>query len=87
MRLTEPFTTAAATALLATATTVLAGPAAYGICQAGCAAIVVACYTAGGFTFGTVTGGAGAPAVVLGCNLAFGTCQSKCSVAFFFFAA
>lgn len=28
------------------------GPAAYGICQAGCASIVVACYAAAGFTFG-----------------------------------
>uniref|UniRef100_A0A183CAC7 Ammonium_transp domain-containing protein n=1 Tax=Globodera pallida TaxID=36090 RepID=A0A183CAC7_GLOPA len=28
------------------------GPAAYGICQAGCAAIVVACYAAGGLVFG-----------------------------------
>uniref|UniRef100_A0A183BYX3 Secreted protein n=1 Tax=Globodera pallida TaxID=36090 RepID=A0A183BYX3_GLOPA len=27
------------------------GPAAYGICQAGCAAIVVACYAAGGLVF------------------------------------
>lgn len=30
-----------------------AGPLAYGICQTGCNAVVVACYTAGGFTFGT----------------------------------
>lgn len=30
------------------------GPAAYGICQAGCAAIVTACYAAAGFTFGLI---------------------------------
>lgn len=56
-----------------------AGPAAYGVCQAGCAALVVACYTAAGATFGTVTAGAGTPAVILGCNTAFGTCSAKCA--------
>lgn len=30
-----------------------AGPLAYGICQTGCNAMVVACYAAAGFTFGT----------------------------------
>ena len=35
------------------------GPLAYGICQTGCNAGVVACYTAAGVTFGTVTAGAG----------------------------
>ncbi|KAF8907534.1 hypothetical protein CPB85DRAFT_1311570, partial [Mucidula mucida] len=36
-----------------------AGPIAYGICQTpqGCNAVVVACYGAAGFTFGTVTAG------------------------------
>ncbi|OKL57408.1 hypothetical protein UA08_07653 [Talaromyces atroroseus] len=29
-----------------------AGPAAYGICQAGCAGVVTACYGAAGFTWG-----------------------------------
>lgn len=29
------------------------GPLAYGICQTGCNALVVACYAAAGFTFGT----------------------------------
>jgi hypothetical protein len=38
-------------------TSVDAGPAAYGICQAGCAAVVTACYAAGGAVFGTVTAG------------------------------
>lgn len=30
-----------------------AGPLAYGICQTGCNAVVVACYAGAGFTFGT----------------------------------
>jgi len=34
------------------ATSVSAGPAAYGVCQAGCAAVVMACYAAGGATWG-----------------------------------
>ena len=33
-------------------TPVLAGPAAYGVCQAGCASVVMACYPAAGFTLG-----------------------------------
>ena len=32
-------------------TAVSAGPAAYGICQGGCAAVVMACYSAAGFTW------------------------------------
>lgn len=55
------------------------GPAVYGICQSGCAVVVVACYSAAGFTFGTVTAGAGVPAVILGCNSAFGLCSAKCA--------
>ena len=35
--------------------------------------MVVACYAAAGFTFGTVTAGAGVPAAVIGCNAALGT--------------
>ncbi len=35
------------------------GPAAQGVCYAGCAAMVVACYAAAGFVFGTVTAGVG----------------------------
>ncbi|KFY67370.1 hypothetical protein V496_01640 [Pseudogymnoascus sp. VKM F-4515 (FW-2607)] len=34
----------------------LAGPAAYGLCQAGCAAVVTACYGAAGFTWGATLG-------------------------------
>lgn len=57
-----------------------AGPIAYGICQAGCSALVIACYSAAGFTFGTVAAPA-APAAIVGCNSAFGTCQASCAVA------
>jgi hypothetical protein len=60
-----------------------AGPAAYGICQAGCATVAVACYAAAGAVFGTVTAGAGTPAVILACNLAFGKCSAACIAAGF----
>lgn len=59
--------------------TILAGPAAYGICQAGCSAVVVACYAGADFTFGAVTAGAGAPAAVIAYNSAYGTCQAACA--------
>lgn len=55
--------------------------ASYGICQKGCAALVVACYAGAGFTFGVPTGGAGVPAAVLSCNAAFGVCQAACAAA------
>ena len=55
-----------------------AGPAAYGVCQAGCAAVVTACYAAAGFTWGA-TLGATAPASIVACNSAFGTCQAACA--------
>ncbi|CAK1360912.1 unnamed protein product [Cercospora beticola] len=58
-------------------TTAHAGPAAYGICQAGCAAVVVACYSAAGAVFGVAAPPAAVPAV-LACNSAFGTCQAAC---------
>ncbi|KAG7005615.1 hypothetical protein G7Y79_00018g044220 [Physcia stellaris] len=60
-------------------TTAVAGPVAYGICQAGCATVATACYAAAGATFGTITAGAGTPAVILGCNSAFGVCSAKCA--------
>jgi hypothetical protein len=56
-----------------------AGPAAYGICQAGCGVLAGACYTAAGFVFGTVAAIAAPPAIV-GCNSAFGVCSAKCAV-------
>ena len=52
-----------------------------GICYSGCATLVVACYTAAGFVFGTVTAGVGIPPALIGCNAAFGTCMATCSVA------
>jgi len=80
------------------ATSVSAGPAAYGACQAGCAAIVMACYAAGGATWGKsniyhrpprraretdsavgATLAITAPATILGCNAAYGTCQTACA--------
>lgn len=61
-------------------TTALAGPAAYGVCQAGCASVVMACYAAAGFTWGA-TLGATAPASIIACNTAFGSCQAACVAA------
>eukprot|EP00525_Craspedostauros_australis_P008152 CAMPEP_0198121790 /NCGR_PEP_ID=MMETSP1442-20131203/33080_2 /TAXON_ID= /ORGANISM="Craspedostauros australis, Strain CCMP3328" /LENGTH=173 /DNA_ID=CAMNT_0043780665 /DNA_START=161 /DNA_END=679 /DNA_ORIENTATION=- len=58
-----------------------AGPGAYMICQSGCNAVVVACYAGAGLTFGTVTGGLGAPAAALACNAALGTCMAACVAA------
>jgi hypothetical protein len=66
--------------LLCVVNTVFAGPISYGICQAGCATIVMACYSAAGATWG-VTAGVSAPATVLACNVAFGKCQAACWIA------
>lgn len=60
-----------------------AGPLAYGICQTGCNALVVTCYTAAGAVFGTVTAGAGVPGVILGCNAGLGLCMAGCIAAGF----
>jgi hypothetical protein len=65
--------------IILTASCIEAGPAAYGICQAGCAAVVVACYAAAGFIFGTVTVGASTPATILACNAAFAKCSAACA--------
>ncbi|PSN58987.1 hypothetical protein BS50DRAFT_580308 [Corynespora cassiicola Philippines] len=65
-------------AYLALASAVSAGPAAYGVCQAGCATVVMACYSAAGFTWGA-TLGASAPPTIIACNAAFGTCYSACA--------
>ena len=59
------------------------GPLAYGICQTGCNAVVVACYAGAGFTFGTVTAGAGVPAAIIGCNAGLGLCMAACVAAGF----
>lgn len=56
----------------------LAGPAGYGVCQAGCAAVVMACYSAAGFTWGVAP--RVVPAAIAACNSAFGTCQAACAV-------
>ncbi len=57
-----------------------AGPISYGICQSGCSGLVVVCYAAAGFTFGTITAGVGTPAALLACNAGFGMCSAKCAV-------
>lgn len=57
------------------------GPLAYGICQTGCNAVVVACYAGAGFTFGTVTAGAGVPAAIVACNTSLGVCMAACVAA------
>lgn len=72
--------TAVLAALAAIAITpVNGGPIAYGICQTGCNAVVVACYAAAGFQFGTVIAAAAAPATILACNAALGTCSATCA--------
>ncbi|CAF0844728.1 unnamed protein product [Brachionus calyciflorus] len=58
-----------------------AGPISAAICSACCAAGVVACYSTAGFVFGTVTAVAGTPAVIIGCNTAFGKCMAACAAA------
>lgn len=45
----------------------------------GCNGLAVACYAGAGFTFGTVTAGAAVPAVIVGCNIALGTCMAGCA--------
>ena len=57
--------------------TAIAGPGAYGMCQAGCASVAMACYGAAGFTWGASLG-ATLPASIVACNSAFGTCQAAC---------
>ncbi|KAI0326570.1 hypothetical protein GY45DRAFT_1328721 [Cubamyces sp. BRFM 1775] len=70
--------------LIAHTATVHAGPIAYGLCQTGCNAVVVACYAAAGATFGTITAGVGTPAAIIACNVALGQCSAACaSIALF----
>ena len=47
----RPFDLSALATVASLAATALAGPAGYGICQAGCAGLATACYAAAGFTF------------------------------------
>ncbi|CAM9914950.1 unnamed protein product, partial [Sphacelaria rigidula] len=46
-----------------------------------CNAVAVACYTAGGAVFGTVTAGIGIYPTIIGCNAALGTCMASCAAA------
>lgn len=71
------FTALTALALISSA---FAGPLAYGVCQAGCSAVVMACYGAAGAVWGA-TAGLGAPPVVIACNTAYGVCQAACAAA------
>ncbi|RPA97678.1 hypothetical protein L873DRAFT_1809475 [Choiromyces venosus 120613-1] len=62
------------------ATMALAGPISYGICQSGCAGVVVACYSAAGAVFGTVPAAAATAIPALAaCNSAFGSCSHFCA--------
>ncbi|RIB08800.1 hypothetical protein C2G38_319280 [Gigaspora rosea] len=56
-----------------------AGPIVYIACQSSCNAGWVACYAAAGLIAGTVTGGLGAPATAILCNIAQGTCMAACA--------
>ena len=53
----------------------------YEICQTGCNTLAVSCYAAADFTFGTITGGLGAPAVIVACNVSLGVCMASCVAA------
>lgn len=65
--------------LISVCQTADAGLLGYGLCQTGCNGVAVACYSAAGFTFGTVTAGAGIPAVLVACNTALGACMAACA--------
>ncbi|KAI0824053.1 hypothetical protein BC628DRAFT_1323633 [Trametes gibbosa] len=67
-------------AALAAVPTTQAGPLAYGVCQTGCNALVVACYASAGAVFGTVTAGVGTPAAIIACNVALGQCSAACAL-------
>lgn len=45
----------------------------------GCNTVAVACYAAAGATFGTVVAAPAAPAVIIACNVALGTCSTMCA--------
>ncbi|EOA84151.1 uncharacterized protein SETTUDRAFT_93357 [Exserohilum turcica Et28A] len=67
-----------AVAILILSSQTSAGPLGYAVCQAGCASVVMACYSAAGYVWGN-TLSADAPDAVIGCNLAFGKCQAACA--------
>lgn len=66
-----------AVSLLVAGREALAGPVGYGICQAGCAGVVMACYSAAGFVWGVAP--PVVPASLAACNAAFGGCQAACA--------
>jgi hypothetical protein len=57
----------------------LLGILGYGMCQSACNGVAVACYSAAGFTFSTVTAGLGTPLILIGCNAALGSCMAACA--------
>ncbi|CAG8771382.1 36661_t:CDS:2, partial [Racocetra persica] len=59
-----------------------AGPLTFVLCQSACNAGWVSCYAGAGLVAGTVTGGLGAPAAALLCNVAQGTCIAACAASF-----
>ncbi|CAG8544979.1 30828_t:CDS:2 [Racocetra persica] len=59
-----------------------AGPITFILCQSACNAGWVSCYAAAGLVAGTVTGGLGAPAAALLCNVAQGACMAACAASF-----
>ncbi|CAG8710320.1 36361_t:CDS:2 [Gigaspora margarita] len=65
--------------ILLISSTANAGPIVYIVCQSSCNAGWVACYAAGGLVAGTVTGGLGAPAAAILCNIAQGACMAACA--------
>ncbi|KIM63914.1 hypothetical protein SCLCIDRAFT_116417 [Scleroderma citrinum Foug A] len=70
---------AIATVVLLATPVVMAGPIAYGLCQTGCNILAGACYATAGCVFGTVAAPT-APAAILACNSAQGTCMAICAV-------
>ncbi|KAJ7604389.1 hypothetical protein FB45DRAFT_947191 [Roridomyces roridus] len=73
------FTTLLAPIALTAIPLVQGGLISYGLCQTGCNTVAVACYAAAGAVFGTVVAAPAAPAAVLACNAALGTCSATCA--------
>lgn len=78
MRFSKPSTALSLLAAAIFAGQAHAGLLAYGACQAGCSVAVGTCYTAAGFTFGTVLAAA-APPAILACNAAQAACYASCA--------
>ena len=57
---------------------VLSNPSVYGICQARCANDLVACYAAGGSTFGAISTAADVIPEQMVCNADYSNCQVDC---------